>query len=91
MVERGHAEQQLRIERRRIAMRDTNPDVRPRREMAVIADVSISVETSMPKNRASGYSLAASTRFRPVPQPISSTLAPASGCRSAINWSRPSK
>src|SRR5260370_2457518 len=44
-------------------------------------------ETSRPKNCASGCSRAANTRFLPVPQPISSTLAPAAGRRPAISRS----
>ena len=58
MVEQADAEQELRIERRshRHARRESGWSD-PRREMAVIAEVSISVETSMPNKRASGIEL----------------------------------
>ena len=59
--------------------------------IASIAEVSISVDTSMPKNRASGYRRAATMRLRPVPQPISSTASPGLGRRSAIKPVRPSR
>jgi len=55
MVELGEAERNLRVEGRSVAMRDANSLASGRgREMADIADVSISVEMSMPKNRVSG-------------------------------------